>query len=290
MRNVNDGTSQPPRVAHYLNMGTLGDLPAWSAGPRGDERACLEAVREAGYEGVQGGDAGLAHELGLKYAGGGRVNAPGEPDELARALVDQGAVCGTLHVAWGMEDDATIDRLVDDVLEASAKHEMPLYIETHRATITQDSFRTKQLVQRKPDVRFNGDFSHWYTGHEMPYGGVDEKIEFLAPVFDRVRFMHGRIGNPSHMQVNVGDSRAEAEQRENVQHYEKLWTRAMAGFAKSAAAGDVLIFAPELLPPKIWYARTFPGPDGEPREESDRWQQAKILCELIDAWWTKAQA
>ena len=78
----------------------------------------------------------MAHEAGLGWCAGGRVNEPGDADRLARQSKDAGAVCATLHVGWGLEDDAAVDRLVGAVLEASAKHDLPLYIETHRATIT----------------------------------------------------------------------------------------------------------------------------------------------------------
>lgn len=30
-------------------------------------------------------------------------------------------------------------------------------------------------------------------------------MDFIQPVFDRLRFMHGRIGNPGCIQVDVGD-------------------------------------------------------------------------------------
>jgi hypothetical protein len=41
---------------------------------------------------------------------------------------------------------------------------MPVYIETHRASIMQDAWRTTELIRRIPQVRFNGDFSHWLRG------------------------------------------------------------------------------------------------------------------------------
>jgi len=91
------------------------------------------------------------------------------------------ADCSTLHVAWGIEDDAAVDRLVGDIFNASTKHDLPLYVETHRATITQDMWRTVELTKRHPDLRYNGDFSHWYTGQEMCYGGFDESLRSSNP-------------------------------------------------------------------------------------------------------------
>lgn len=293
IRNVNDGSQRPPRLACYLNVATLMGLPAWSSFPArdADERRVLGAVREAGFEGVQGGSHLIARDLGLGFADGGRVNTPGrgEADTIAAQAKDRGAVAATLHVAWGLEDDATVDALVGEVIEASAKHDLPLYIETHRATITQDIWRTVELTHRFPGVRFNGDFSHWYTGLEMRYGGVEMKLDYARPVLDRVRFLHGRIGNGGSIQVDVGRTLDEALSRENVGHFVDMWTRAMAGFLRDAGPGDVLIFAPELLHAGIYYARAFPGPDGQPREESDRWQQSLLYMELARHCFAKAQ-
>ncbi len=52
-------------------------------------------------------------------------------------------------------------------------------------------------------MRFNGDFSHWYAGQEMVYGGFEKKFAFIQPVIERVRFLHGRISSPGCIQVAV---------------------------------------------------------------------------------------
>jgi sugar phosphate isomerase/epimerase len=107
----------------------------------------------------------------LGKAGLGRVNRPADADSLAARFRDEGLECATLHVGWGMEDDDEAARLIDAVLNASVRYDVPLYVETHRATIFQDLWRAVQFVARFPELRFNGDFSHWYTGLEMVYGG-----------------------------------------------------------------------------------------------------------------------
>lgn len=276
-------------LAVYLNLGTLTDLPAWSVGPRGDAAEVMAAVKAAGFEGVQGGDAEEARAAGLGHCGAGRVNEPADADRIARENRDAGSQCATLHVGWGLEDDDAVDRLVRAVLEASAKHGLPMYIETHRATITQDLWRTVQIARRHPDVRFNGDFSHWYTGLEMVYGGFETKLAFMQPVLDRVGFMHGRIGNPGCMQVKV-EREASGQWPSYVQHFQAMWTAAMRGFRGWAAPGQRLIFAPELLQPSIFYARTFAGPQpgDAPREECDRWQQALLYADLARECWSSA--
>ena len=189
---------------------------------------------------------------------------------------DEGYACVTLHVGSGFEDDATMLAVCEDIVKASQRHAIPLYVETHRATITTDIWRTIQLARRLPELRFNGDFSHWYTGHEMVYGDLAAKLEMIGPVFERVRFIHGRIGNPGCMQVDIGDGTG----RTYVDHFKEMWTRSLVGFLKSAKPGDYICFTPELLPPNIYYARVFKNAQGELREECDRWQQALLYCEI----------
>jgi len=125
------------------------------------------------------------------------------------------------------------------------KHQFPIFVETHRATMTQDIYRTVKWVERNPEIRFNGDFSHYYTGHEMIYGDFEKKLDFLAPVLERVRFIHGRIGDSCCMQIEVTDLEAT-----HVKHFREFWIRSFVGFLKTARPGDYFCFAPELLASK----------------------------------------
>jgi hypothetical protein len=64
----------------------------------------------------------------------------------------------------------------------------------------------------------------------------------------------------------------------------------MLGFLRSAHKGDVLIFAPELLPGTHYYARLFPDNSGRLAEESDRYAQALLLKDLARACFHEASA
>src|SRR5579884_1378469 len=112
----------------------------------------VAAIRDAGYEGIQFGlsdptpidRAALveARALGLGVCGSGRVNSPAEAAALAQAAIDLGLECLTLHAGWGIESDDEAARLIEAILAASSTHRIPLYVETHRATIFQDMQRT----------------------------------------------------------------------------------------------------------------------------------------------------
>jgi hypothetical protein len=251
----------------------------------------LLGIKEAGFDGVQFAEIPAPDALNecrrmqLDTAGSGRVNVPGEAFELANRLAAEGMACGTVHLGWGLEDDEHASRLIEAILAASEKHRIPLYPETHRATLFQDMWRTVEFVRKFPELRFNGDFSHWYTGQEMVYGGFEKKLAFIQPVLERVRFMHGRIGNPGCMQVALTGSGT--GKQPYLDHFRQLWTAAMSQFLQQAVPGDYLCFAPELLSSKIYYAREFPTGAGE---ESDRWQQSLLLAEIARDCFVRAQA
>lgn len=268
------------RLRSFMSLEALNGLSQQWSDP-------LEAIRDAGYEGVQFGQPlplGLldqARSLRLGLCGGGRVNTPGEAGQLAKSARDAGLECLTLHVGWGLESEDEAAALIDAILEASAKHSIPLYPETHRATIFQDPWRTVQFLARFPELEFNGDFSHWYTGTEMVYGGFERKLAFIRPVLQRIAFIHGRIGNPGCIQVDIGDGSPEG--RPFVAHFRQLWTESFSGFLRRRPASDRICFTSELLRSELYYARIFAG-----REESDRWQQSKILVQIAQECFAEA--
>jgi len=248
-----------------MNWLALEDLPEFSAGPRTtDSTARLHAIRDAGYGGVQfiapltAEQDRAAADLNLWRCSSGRVNHPSDVKELVDRCRGEGQNCATLHVGWGIEEDNEAHALIEAILEASAPS-LPLYVETHRATLFQDMWRTVQFIRRYPDLRFNGDFSHWYTGQEMVYGGFENKLAFIRPVIERVRFIHGRIGNPGCIQVAL--PRPGEPEPLYVSHFRTLWSASFEAFQQQAET-NVIPFVPELLSPSIYYGR---------HGESDRW-------------------
>ena len=246
------------------------------------------AIAAAGYEGIQfiepldPGALETARQLGLSVCGSGRVNIPADAERLAAEAVANGLECLTLHVGWGIEDETDGLRLIDAVLAASDRNQLPMHVETHRATLFQDIWRTVEFVRRRPELTFNADLSHWYTGLEFVYGGLERKLEFIAPVLDRVEYMHGRIGDPGSMQIDIGLAE-EAEAREPVQHFRMMWSRIFRAFIERHGVEADFRFAAELLSPWIYYARTFGG-----REEGDRWRQSSVLTSLARRWYADA--
>ena len=283
-RYLNDGSVDAPKLRVFLNLDNLVDLRRDSIWTGVAKEELLEQLAADGFEGVQLTDDGPPRPGALAYCGLGRINQPGEAVLLAEKHAARGDLCLTVHVGWGIEDDDHVFRLVEAILSASERTGLPIFIETHRATITQDMWRTVQITKKFPEVLFNGDFSHYYCGQEMVYGGVEMKMEFMAPIFDRIGFMHGRIASPGHMQVPIDDIESRPAAAVGVVDYfadfRTIWTRAMRGFRNYAGPGDVLVFAPELLGGAHYYARLFPGSDGMVVEESDRYAQALLYAKI----------
>jgi hypothetical protein len=281
--------SDGPQLRCYMNLMALHSLPQESSGPRGTFQECLESLSHAGFTGVQFATQGTAEELSacrahrFGVAASGRINSPSEADALAERMSGDGYECATLHVGWGLEDDDEAHKLIESTLTASQRWQIPLYIETHRATICQDMWRTVQFVRRFPEMRFNGDFSHWYTGQEMVYGGFQRKFDFIQPVLERVRFLHGRIANPGCIQVPIQPQ--VIDQPSYVEHFKQLWIASFKGFLRDAQRQSHICFTPELLAPEIYYARTFNN-----AEESDRWRQSLILKEIAERCFLCAQS
>lgn len=281
------------RLRRDLNILTGLALPSWSTGPQGDFVAIIAAAKAAGYEGVQHYIPQQVTAAGLSATGMGRILQPAEASTVAAGLKEAGCICATLHVGTGLDSDAEMDALARAVLDAQHASGLPLFIETHRATITQDIRRTIDLVGRFPDLRFNADLSHWYTGHEMAYGDFARKLEMMAPVLSRVRFMHGRISDPSCAQMTL----EEDEDRPFLAHFEALWRACFAGYKSYGEHALPLIFAIELLPYRIdlggqthWtcYARQRRNSEGVWEDEADRWGQAELLWRLAQRWYEAA--
>ena len=203
-----EGAAQAIKNARMLNaasnaviesiiLGNLLALPPASAGYRGTLAEQLHMLKADGYESVQSWDDWRSiQDAGLRASGIARLQQPEQAAAIAEVHADAGLEFTNLHVGIGFESDAEMDALADSILQASAHTGHRLLVETHRATATQDIWRTLRWIERFPELRFTADLSHWYTGHELTYGGeFEQRMARLQTVFERTRAIHGRIGN-----------------------------------------------------------------------------------------------
>jgi hypothetical protein len=264
----------------------VSDLPDFSAGPHGDAAVLHRAIAAAGFQGVQGGEADLCSASNLILLGSGLLRHPYEADALASSWKARGAVVVTCIAGFGMESDAEMDAYATAICQASEDHQISLLLETHRASITQDAWRTVQVAHRFPELRFNLDLSHWFTGQEMPYGDLDMRLAFLEPIMAKTLFLHGRIGDRCCMQVPL------AEVSEvTLTTFRRVWTKVMFDFLSSQnEVATELWFCPELLGPAYNYARQFRNERGNLIEETDRWEEAQALVGIAQRCFEDASA
>ncbi len=287
------------RLEIGLNGWTVRDLPDWSTGPSGSPRERLERLAAARYRHLQLEDHDpllpTARTMAFELAGAARADTPAAVRALAQRHADAGFVLTTLHLGTGFESKDEARRLVEAVVDTSSRLGYPLLVETHRATLTQDPFRTIELVETFPELQINADLSHWYTGVEFVYGDMDAKLDALEPVFRRVRYVHGRIGDSGAIQVPVDPARPRPCHR----HFSAMWERCFRGFLAAAPDDARIIFCPELLPNAVTidgeaielnYARLVRDATGEHREECDRWAQAGVLSGMAMVAFAAASA
>lgn len=288
-----NGKHKPMDFRHSVNdvhfgihLGTLTGLPDTSQAPRGSHADIAAGLKAAGYTAVQGAEDPAYRAAGLTTYGSGRVLERHEVrDHLARQR-DAGHAATTLHVGTGFESDGQAMGLIEAILAAAEALHHPTHIETHRATITQDIWRTLRWVEYFPELTFNADLSHWYTGLEMPYGDFADKLDRLAPVFARTRFVHGRIGNGGSIQITLGIG---GQDEPHVSRFQQMWQRCFEGFLRHGQGSAPIVFAVELLPAWVQtdsgahyidYAPLERDSSGVFVEQADRWAQAKVLVEI----------
>ena len=166
-----------------LNLGSISTLTTWStcapiqAGPASRGWPRYQRLKDDGFEGVQLTITILRQRARpIPHCGLDRINAPADAETIAARHADRGDRCITVHVGWGLEDDDECFGWSRPFWLLQTSTALPIFIETHRATITQDVWRTVQITKKFPEVRFNGDFSHYYCGLELVYGDWNEKL------------------------------------------------------------------------------------------------------------------
>jgi hypothetical protein len=277
----------------YLNLDNLLDLPKDSCMTGLSPKGQMNQLIKDGFEGVQvthGNE--LSHELALAHCGLNRISKTEDVGPVFSLHKARGDECITLHVGWGIESDQEIDRLLLAIFSAQIEYDLPAFIETHRSTITQDMWRTVQICERHPNILFNCDLSHYYTGQEMVYGGLKRKLDFMQPIFERTAFFHGRIASSGCIQASIESTserpRYAVGEPNFLEDFKEMWTRSMSGFKRNAPKGSILIFAPELLSPEYDYARNVPNEKGGLQEVSDRYKEALLYMDIAKSCFAKA--
>lgn len=254
----------------------------------------FEKIAEAGYEGISGAIPApedmdewdrLLDTYKLGFSTVGFPSSVAGMNEMIKAAQSFGRVQylnSQVMNSFVTGDDAI--RLLEGILEASAKAGIPNYIETHRGTITQDLLRTVEYVTSLPRLSLTIDLSHYVVAGEL--NGTSEEAEAcFDKLLARTGAIHARVSDGEKVQIDIGQD----GEHPMVPHFKRWWSIGMKEWQKHAKPCDVLPFLTELGPPGN-YAMTRRDESGREVEVSDRWQQALLFKRLAEQLWSQTVA
>ena len=217
----------------------------------------------------------LFEELGLKCM----INAfPHSADSL-KPLLEMSAELQATQVNIIAEvmplTPAEAVPIIDDWLALASDYSFPVLMETHRNSTLNDLFYTLEILKRVPQLRLCADLSHFVVDRELqlPLSAVD--AAYFSTVIERSDSFQGRISNNQQIQIAI-----EFEQHALwVAQYFDWWRQGFNAWSARSGPNDTLRFLMELGPPP--YAIT----DGTQRELSNRWDEALLIHDRIQAIW-----
>ena len=217
----------------------------------------------------------LFEELGLKCM----INAfPHSADSL-KPLLEMSAELQATQVNIIAEvmplTPAEAVPIIDDWLALASDYPFPVLMETHRNSTLNDLFYTLEILKRVPQLRLCADLSHFVVDRELqlPLSAVD--AAYFSTVIERSDSFQGRISNNQQIQIAI-----EFEQHALwVAQYFEWWRQGFNAWSARSGPNDTLRFLVELGPPP--YAIT----DGTQRELSNRWDEALLIHDRIQAIW-----
>jgi len=255
----------------------------------------FEKIADAGFAGV-GFDAGLPEDPYEKLADyvdlcnhfdlDVLINAfPRTQDDLGVAVRQADlfadrcrfiSVIGRV-VPWDVNEVANVTR---GWLQQGEKAGIPIYVEGHRACMTNDFLFTLQLMDAVPELMMTADLSHFMVNQEWVYLPLeDDEQALVSRYLHRSESFQGRVASAEQIQIQP-----EFPQHEKWFELFKSWWA--EGFElwkeRHVATEDRCVFMCELGPPP--YAIT--GSDGY--ELSDRWDEALMLKATAEKLWAKA--
>ena len=157
---------------------------------------------------------------------------------------------------------------------------LPVHIETHRDRMTTDLFFTLRLLDCFPDMRLTADISHYVVGREFAWPISEENHSLMHRILDNAWGFHGRVASREQVQIQISFP----HQKEWVDLFLGWWEYGFRSWRRRAPQDATLAFLCELGPKE--YAMT--GPDGY--ELSDRWEEAKMMKDMIRKLWARLDA
>ena len=250
----------------------------------------IEMIAEAGYTGVaidfawnDLADARACLPLLQRYDLACALVAFPKTAEDLQGLVDLSADFDTRYIAinaryfpWTAKE--AVPR-VRQWLEMGEKVGLPVYLETHRLTLTNDIVFTLDLMDLIPELEMVADLSHYLVAREFPQPIDELSSQLIDRILRRSATFQGRIGSREQIQVPLGfDQHAYWEGL-----FADWWRQGFKYWRQRNDADAVLNFSCELGPPP--YAIT--GQDGY--ELSDRCQEGLEIKRRVEKTWEELE-
>lgn len=157
---------------------------------------------------------------------------------------------------------------------------VPVLVETHRNTIINDLWVTRELLDRVPGLPLLADLSHYVCGQEMNLPITPRNNALIERVLSHAHAFHGRVASSEQIQLEIGFEC----HRPWVEQFVRWWEWGFAHWLARATVSDNLTFTCELGPAPYAIAER----DG--RDRSDRWDDAQRMRAMVARSWDKVLA
>ncbi|OMF27211.1 xylose isomerase [Paenibacillus sp. FSL H8-0548] len=252
----------------------------------------IRLIAENGFDGINAfvpapEERGLWKELLEQYGLSFSVNAyPASLTEMSDFLEEAAAFGKVSYInAQVMRPFLTGEsaiELLSGIDALSREAGIPVYIETHRGTITQDLIRMQQFLQSLPELRLTIDYSHYVVAGEL-HTISPEAEQLLQALLPNASSIHTRISNGEQIQIDAGPE----GNHPMLPHFAGWWESAMRHWRMASKAENrnfpVVI---ELGPAP--YAITVDEAASRQVEISNRWSQSLYLKGLVQQLWEKS--
>lgn len=152
---------------------------------------------------------------------------------------------------------------------------IPMLVETHRGRMTEDVSFTLALLDCDPSLILLADLSHYVAGHSIEWPIGPDAQAMIRRILERAGAFHGRVANSEHVQIELSFG----AHRRWLELFLDWWEEGFRSWRRRAEASASLTFTCELGP------RPYANVDAHGHDTTDRWQEAKLLAQLVRQRW-----
>ncbi|MDZ4764836.1 MAG: TIM barrel protein [Chloroflexota bacterium] len=227
-------------------------------GMTGSFQAQIEAIADAGYDGVEGfmsasdldaaAYSALVASHHLKLIMAAQIDTVEQLAPMLTALAAYQPIKIGIHPGRDSMSRDEGARFFEEALRIEQQIGVPVSHETHRGRLFYTPWDTAYYLKQFPELKVVADYSHWVNVCErLP----DDQAAALELANQRAFHIHGRVGYEESPQV---PDPAAPEYAGHLAWFERHWTQ--IADARHAAGDTALTFTPEYGPPP--YLQTLP--------------------------------